>query len=174
MKHIVLFIFTIISLSTYTQQVNSQEIDSQQTSSLEADIAPAWQLKDEAGQTIKSADYAGKPLIIHFWATWCPYCKKLQPGLDRLYTQYKKDGLELISISIREDEGATPQSVLDARGLSLKTVVNGEKVAADFNVQGTPTTIFIDKKGNIIAQTQSSDPEDPRLEQVVKYLVAPP
>ena len=40
--------------------------------------------QDEAGQLVKSSDFLGKPLVIHFWATWCPYCKKLQPGLDKL------------------------------------------------------------------------------------------
>ena len=156
MKSILFVLAALVSLSTLAEE-NSK--------------APVWQLQTEQGQVVKSSDFKDKPLIIHFWATWCPYCKKLQPGLDRLYSKYQKDGLQLISISIREDEGAKPQSVLDARGLNLKTVINGEKVAEQFGVPGTPTTIFIDKKGNIIAQTQSSDPDDPRLEQVVKYLV---
>lgn len=156
MKSILIILVALVSFSTIAQE----------------DVrAPVWQLQNEQGELVKSSDFEGKPLIIHFWATWCPYCKKLQPGLDRLFNEYHKDGLELISISIREDEGAKPQSVLDARGLNLKTVVNGEKVAELFEVAGTPTTIFIDKKGNIIAQTQSSNPDDPRLEQVVKYIV---
>lgn len=156
MKSLLIILAVLFSCSTVAQE------DSK---------APTWQLQTEQGQVVKSSDFEGKPLIIHFWATWCPYCKKLQPGLDRLYKKYQKDGLELISISIREDDGAKPQSVLDARGLNLKTVINGEKVAELFEVPGTPTTIFIDKKGNIIAQTQSSDPDDPRLEQAVKYIV---
>lgn len=156
MKSILVILAALISLSAIAKEQSK---------------APSWQLQTELGQVVKSSDYDGKPLIIHFWATWCPYCKKLQPGLDRLYSKYQKEGLELISISIREDEGAKPQSVLDARGLNLKTVINGEKVAEQFSVAGTPTTIFIDKNGNIIAQTQSSDPDDPRLEKVVEFIV---
>lgn len=140
-------------------------------SAAQEDVAPQWQLQTESGETIGSADFAGKPLVIHVWATWCPFCKKLQPGLDRLYKKYKPQGLEMIAISVREDEGATPQAVLDARGYDIKTVVNGENVAELFGVAGTPTTIFIDRKGNIVAQTSSSDPDDPRLEQVFNYLV---
>lgn len=135
------------------------------------DVAPQWSLQTESGETISSADFAGKPLVIHVWATWCPFCKKLQPGLDRLYKKYKPQGLEMIAISVREDEGATPQAVLNDRGYNIKTVINGEQVAEKFGVAGTPTTIFIDRKGNIIAQTSSSDPDDPRLEQVFRYLV---
>ncbi|MFT4938551.1 MAG: cytochrome c biogenesis protein CcmG/thiol:disulfide interchange protein DsbE [Paraglaciecola sp.] len=134
--------------------------------------APQWQLYTEAGELVKSTDFAGKPLIIHFWATWCPYCKRLQPGLDRLYKKYQADGLQFIAISFREDEGATPQAVLDERGMSFSTVINGEQVARDlFAVKGTPTTIFIDRSGRIVATTQVSDPEDPRLEKIIKVLL---
>lgn len=134
--------------------------------------APQWQLSTEAGQLIKSSDFVGKPLIIHFWATWCPYCKKLQPGLDKLYKKYRSDGLQLIAISFREDEGATPQAVLDERGMSFTTVVNGDRVAKDlFAVMGTPTTIFVDQEGRIVATTRVSDPDDPRLEKIVKVML---
>lgn len=134
--------------------------------------APQWELYDETNHLFKSSDYAGKPLIIHFWATWCPYCKKLQPGLERLHEKYAEDGLQMISISFWEDEGATPQSVLNDRGLSMKTLVNGDKVAKElFHVKGTPTTFFIDAKGNIIAKTRISDPDDPRLEKVVRIIM---
>jgi thiol-disulfide isomerase/thioredoxin len=134
--------------------------------------APHWQLYNEAGQLIESTDFAGKPLIIHFWATWCPYCKKLQPGLDKLYKKYQADGLQLIAISFREDEGATPQAVLEERGMSFSTVVNGGQVAKDlFAVTGTPTTIFIDRLGRIVTTTRVSDPDDPRLEKIIKGLL---
>lgn len=135
------------------------------------EMAPAWELMTKTGERVSSTDFDGEPLVIHVWATWCPYCKKLQPGLDRLYKKYHADGLNMIALSVREDDGATPQAVLDERNLDIKTVVNGEKVAALFGVAGTPTTIFINRKGEIIAQTSSSDPDDPRLEQVFKHLV---
>lgn len=138
----------------------------------EVEQAPEWQLSTETGELVKSSDFAGKPVIIHFWATWCPYCKKLQPGLDRLYKAYADQGLQMIAISFWEDEGATPQAALDARGHSFKTVVDGDHVARQlFGVKGTPTTVFIDKKGNIIARTRISDPNDERLEKVVKLLL---
>ena len=135
------------------------------------EFAPAWELETEARERVSSKDFTGSTLVIHVWATWCPYCKKLQPGLDRLYKKYHSNGLNMIAISVREDEGATPQAVLDERNLNIKTVVNGDKVAALFGVAGTPTTIFINRKGQIVAQTSSSDPDDVRLEQAFKYLV---
>ena len=43
--------------------------------------APNWQLQTQAGKNISLAYYQGQPVILHFWATWCSYCKKLQPKL---------------------------------------------------------------------------------------------
>lgn len=133
----------------------------------------AWELSTQSGETVSWQQLHGKPLILHFWATWCPYCKKLQPGLDRLYKKYQSQGLQLVAISFREDPGALPQDVLDARGHSFQTLVNGDSVARDvYDVSGTPTTIFIKANGEILGVTRSSDPDDPRLEQAIQLMMA--
>ncbi|QHJ11319.1 Thiol-disulfide oxidoreductase ResA [Paraglaciecola mesophila] len=135
-------------------------------------MAPSWSLLDAKGNLVSSKDFAGKPLIIHFWATWCPYCKKLQPGLDRLFKKYQAQGLQMIAISLLEEEGANPQEALTARGMSFKTLVDGDSIAMEkFFVRGTPTTFFINAKGQFVVATRLSDPNDPRLEQVVKSLM---
>jgi thioredoxin-related protein len=78
----------------------------------------------------------------------------------------------MIAISLREDEGATPQKELDRRGMTFKTLIKGHEVGLNlFGVSGTPTTIFIDKTGHIISSTRISAPDDPRLEEIVKYIV---
>ena len=161
--------FKILLFALLLTNINFANANPKDAERLEA---PQWQLYNEAGQLVESTDFAGNPLIIHFWATWCPYCKKLQPGLDRLYKKYQADGLQLIAISFREDEGATPQTTLDDRGMSFSTVVNGDTVAKDlFAVKGTPTTVFIDHLGRIAATTRVSDPDDPRLEKIIKALL---
>jgi thiol-disulfide isomerase/thioredoxin len=158
--------FTLIFFTTLTFAQVAPKTD-------ELPLMPQWQLYNEEGLLVKSSDFLGKPLVIHFWATWCPYCKKLQPGLDKLYQKYQADGLQMIAVSIREDDGATPQKELDSRGMSFKTLVNGTEMARNlFNVNGTPTTVFIDKTGHIVGNTRTSDPDDPRLDKIVKYILA--
>ena len=137
--------------------------------------APIWSLMDSEGNVVSSADFDGQPLMIHFWATWCPYCKRLQPELDRLHRKYKGEGLQSVAISFREDEDADPAGTLEERGIRISTLVEGDKVAEIFGVQGTPTTVFIDRTGHIFAQTRSSDPDDDRLElAVLKILESRP
>lgn len=132
---------------------------------------PKWELKTESGEIIKSDDLLGKPLVLHFWATWCPYCKKLLPGLERLHVLYGDQGLQSYAISFNEDEGADPQAVLKSRGITFPTLVNGDYVARKlFHVQGTPTTFFINADGSVLVSTRSSNPKDPHLEKAVKKL----
>lgn len=147
-------ILSVMSLSLYAEQA-----------------IPDWTLKDAQGQDVSLSDYSGKPLILHFWASWCPYCKKLQPGLERLYQQYHADGLEVLGINWREDRGVQPQKVLQNRGITFKTLIEGDAVAKQYGVVGTPTTFYINKHGRVIWLSNDSDPDDPRLQEVVKRML---
>lgn len=135
-----------------------------------SELAKPWQLKTQSGELISSAQYKNKPIILHFWATWCPYCKKLQPTLVELQKKYQAQGVELISISFNEDEGVMPQDEIYSRGYSFLTAVMGEEVAKNYGVRGTPTTFFINRKNEIIFKTSSSNKADPRLELALKEI----
>jgi thiol-disulfide isomerase/thioredoxin len=135
------------------------------------DNAPNWTLKTQAGNSISLADYQGKPVILHFWATWCPYCKKLQPKLVELEEKYKKSGVEIVAISFNEDDGAHPQDSIKQRGYKFITAVQGDKVAKQYGVKGTPTTFFINRSGKVIFKSLSSNVADPRLELAIKEII---
>ncbi len=135
------------------------------------ETAKPWQLKTQNGDVISLAQYKDKPVILHFWATWCPYCKKLQPSLVALQKKYQAEGVELISISFNEDEGALPQDEINSRGYSFLTAVMGEEVAKLYGVQGTPTTFFINRQNEIIWRTSNSDKTDPRFNLALKEII---
>lgn len=132
---------------------------------------PSWEITTQDGGKISSDSLGNKPYILHFWATWCPYCKKLQPGLEALYQKYQTQGIELIGISYNEDPETYPQTVLEKRGHSFVTGVEGEDVAQLLDVPGTPTTFFVFGDGRVLAKTRISDPNDERLEKAVLMLL---
>ena len=134
-------------------------------------IAPSWQLLSQNGENITLEQYKNKPVILHFWATWCPYCKKLQPKLVALQKQYQDSGVEIVSVSFNEEDDAKPQDEIHARGYDFITAVHGEQVAALYQVKGTPTTFFINRSGQVIFRTSSSDINDPRLELAVQEII---
>jgi thiol-disulfide isomerase/thioredoxin len=136
-----------------------------------APTAPAWQLKTQSGEAISSTQFQGQAIILHFWATWCPYCKKLQPKLVELEKQYQDQGVKIVAISFNEDEGVLPQDEIASRGYNFITAVNGDEVAMRYGVKGTPTTFFINKNNQVIFKSTSSDITDPRLELATKEIV---
>ncbi|MFB0981055.1 MAG: TlpA disulfide reductase family protein [Alteromonadaceae bacterium] len=158
----VLSLFIILSsLYTFNAQANNDK----------GAIAENWTLETQMGQSISLADYQGKPVILHFWATWCPYCKKLQPKLVELQEKYKSTGIEIVAISFNEDEGVNPQNSITERGYKFITAVKGDKVAQQFGVKGTPTTFFINRSNEVIFKSTSANIEDPRLELAVQEII---
>jgi cytochrome c biogenesis protein CcmG/thiol:disulfide interchange protein DsbE len=153
-------LFVLVTLfSTLSLSANANE------------TAKPWTLKTQNGDVISLAQYKNKPIILHFWATWCPYCKKIQPTLVALQKKYQTQGVELISISFNEDEGALPQDDIKRRGYSFITAVKGEAVAKLYGVEGTPTTFFINRKNEIVFKTNSSNKSDPRFEVALQEII---
>jgi cytochrome c biogenesis protein CcmG/thiol:disulfide interchange protein DsbE len=162
-------VWSIVSVFVLLSFISLRTADA--VAKVDLPIAPNFELTRADGQLFNLHDYAGKPVIVHFWATWCPYCKKLQPGLEKLRLKYQHTDLQMIGISFNEDDGANPgQSLLD-RGVEMKTLVMGDDVAKRYGVRGTPTTVFIDRSGHIAWVTNTSNPDDPNLDKAVQLLL---
>ncbi|WP_235839612.1 TlpA disulfide reductase family protein [Cognaticolwellia mytili] len=163
-KRIAALLLMVLSLFSFSALADES------TETVTAPTAPAWQLKTQSGSDISLSKFQGQAVILHFWATWCPYCKKLQPKLVELEKKYKDKGVKIVAISFNEDEGALPQDELASRGYSFITAVNGDEVAMRYGVKGTPTTFFINKNNQVIFKSTSSDISDPRLELATKEI----
>ena len=65
------------------------------------DPPPPFSLQDTDGRTVTApGDFAGNTVVVHFWADWCPYCLEEMPVLDKLYRQYKKQGLRVYAVNV--------------------------------------------------------------------------
>ncbi|HCH70454.1 MAG TPA: TlpA family protein disulfide reductase [Colwellia sp.] len=118
---------------------------------------------------ISLSDYQGKPVILHFWATWCPYFKKLQPKLVELEKKYQRSGIKIVAISF--NDGATPQDEINKRGYNFITTIKGELVADQYGVRGTPTSFFINRQGEAIYKSTSSDVKNPKLALAMQEII---
>ncbi|AZV60016.1 TlpA disulfide reductase family protein [Peribacillus frigoritolerans] len=112
--------------------------------------APNFSLKTLDGKQVELSDYEGKKVMLNFWATWCPPCKKEMPDMEK-YTQQAGDDVVVLAVNIDpendvqafvEDNGITFTIPLDSR--SAKNPVNER-----YKILSIPTTYFIDKKGII-------------------------
>jgi cytochrome c biogenesis protein CcmG, thiol:disulfide interchange protein DsbE len=161
MKILVVAVFTFISILLPLNSSYAADLQ----------VVPNWQLKTQNGKNISLEELKGKPVILHFWATWCPYCKKLQPKLVEMQNKYEQEGVVIVGISFNEDEGARPQDEITARGYTFTTAVNGGKVAELYGVRGTPTTFYLNKKRELIYRSSNSDINDPKIELALQQMI---
>lgn len=132
-------------------QENKQGADTQQSfSNSELNLAPDFTLPKLGGGTITLSEYRGKkPVVLDFWASWCPNCRRDMPKLNRFYEKYK-DQFEVIGINLRENESTVRQFV-NSRGLSFPIVFDpSNQTARAYGIQYTNTHFLIDKDGNLI------------------------
>jgi len=116
------------------------------------------------GKLWRLADQGDRPKLIMFWATWCPYCKKIFPTVQEIHETYEPE-LAVAAISIR-DKGDV-QAYVDQRGLTMDILINGDEVGNLYQVPGTPAILLLDAKNNIVFGTLDSNPENPELRNAV-------
>jgi len=113
----------------------------------EDDIASNWTLRTPDGVSVELAERSQeRPQIILFWATWCPYCKALMPHLQSIRLEYG-DALGLLAVSIRAD--GNPEEFIANAGYDFTLLLDGDAVADEYQIVGTPSVIIVDTKRNI-------------------------
>lgn len=102
------------------------------------------------GGTLSLAEYRGKkPIILDFFATWCPNCRRNTPHLNELYKKYK-DQVEIIGVNLHEDPGVVRQFA-DSYNLTFPVALDEtSSVANQFGVRYTNTHVFIDLNGAVL------------------------
>lgn len=126
-----------------------------------------WLLKNTEDAEVRLSDYQGKPVILVFWATWCPYCKKLLPGIAKLHEKYQAKGLTVFAVNIKEDW--QPKTYWRNHDYKFDALLNGDDVAELYNVQGTPAVVFIAPDGKVLKSAYFSDPNHASLEQFAQF-----
>ncbi len=112
--------------------------------------APDFVLKDLEGKDVKLSDFKGKVMILDFWATWCPPCRKEIPHFKELYDKYKAQGLEIIGVALDQEGVSIVKPFAESNKINYICLIGNEKVVQDYGgIRGIPTTFVIDKNGNI-------------------------
>jgi thiol-disulfide isomerase/thioredoxin len=120
-------------------------------SSIASSPAPAWKLKDLDGKLVKSSDFLGKVVILDFWATWCAPCKVEIPGFIALQKQYGEQGLVVIGVSL-DNEPAVVRRFMADFGMNYRVVLGDLMLLQAFGGTAIPTTVIIDRAGDIAAR----------------------
>ena len=136
--------------------------------------APDWKLRAVDGRDVSAADFAGKVLVIDFWATWCPPCRAEIPGFVELQKKYEKDGLVIVGISVDQGGVELVKKFIAQNKINYSIVMADDKVADTFGgIEGIPTTFVIDRTGKIqLKEVGFVEPAE--FEKRIKPLLAAP
>ncbi len=109
-------------------------------------------LLDLQGKPWHLRDLKGKVILVNFWATWCPPCRKEMPDLQALYDKYKDQGFVVLSIS--DEDAAKVSPFISERKITYPVLLDpGRKVNDAFIVEGIPKSFVYDRQGKMVAQS---------------------
>jgi len=112
-------------------------------------LAPDFMTNTLAGQQIKLSDYAGKQVMLNFWATWCPPCQAEMPDMERLYQEHD---IEILAVNITSTEASLEDvsQFVNDNELTFKIPIDLDANISDlYFIQSIPTTFMIDSSGKI-------------------------
>ena len=133
-------------------------------------MAPDFVMQDQDGKDVRLADHRGKVVVLDFWATWCPPCRKEIPGFVNLHNNYQAKGVEVVGVSL--DRSWAPVKPFMQEYRINYTIVLGDQQLTEMygGFTGIPTTFVIDRNGVIRDKHTGYMPES-TFEEAVKLLL---
>ena len=132
-------------------------------------VAPGFTLLDMTGRSVSLADFKGKVVILDFWATWCPPCKREIPDFIKLQSEYGSKGVQIVGIAL--DQPNKVKAFVKDNGMNYPLLLGTNEVAASYGgVEAIPTTFVIDKSGKIVAKYEGLRPKETFESQIKKLL----
>jgi thiol-disulfide isomerase/thioredoxin len=113
-----------------------------------AKAAPDVQLTMRDGKKVMLSQLRGQVVMINFWATWCGPCRKEMPLLDAMYRKYKAMGFTLVGVNVEPDSKEAQAYLRDVPVSFPIAFDNDSKLTKVFDVQGMPSSVIIDRRGN--------------------------
>jgi peroxiredoxin len=114
-----------------------------------ANAAPDFTLPSSTGENVRLAEQRGQVVMLNFWASWCGPCRQEMPLLDAMFQRYSSAGFVLYGVNVEEDN-TDAIKLIKQLGVSFPILYDAESKASSlYQVDAMPTTVLIDKKGQI-------------------------
>ncbi|MBC7349266.1 MAG: TlpA family protein disulfide reductase [Candidatus Aminicenantes bacterium] len=115
-----------------------------------AEAAPDFRVTSLEGQELSLDSFKGKIILVNFWATWCPPCRAEIPDFIEAYSELKDRGLVMLGFSVDDLPAADLKAFVNKAGMNYPVALVGQEIVAAFKPgQYIPTSIFIDKNGQL-------------------------
>jgi peroxiredoxin len=112
--------------------------------------APDLEVTDIDGKKHKLSDYRGKPVLLNFWATWCPPCRAELPSMNRAWAKVKADGIIMLAANVGEPKKRVEYFLKD-NSIDFKVLLDEKtEFAPEWHVNGMPTTFIVNPDGLVV------------------------
>ena len=148
-----IFFFCFSIFSSISQTNEDVPLNNMAINEIPKPISPLI-FEDFSGNEVNLNQYNGKLVIINFWATWCPPCKKEMPSLDRLYQDSNFKNLQIFAVNMDQSNTLkTKKFFTDLNIQKLEIFFDPDlNFVKEFKLRGMPTTVLINKKGEEFAR----------------------
>lgn len=137
----------------------------------EQPVAPSFDLSGPGGERYNLNDMRGKPIIVNFWATWCPPCRAEMPSMQRAWEQVKDEDILVLAINVGEDADTIGQFTKQVKMEFPLPMDLDSKVTQRWPMNGLPTTFVVDPEGRLVYRAQGErEWDDPALLDLVRGL----
>lgn len=146
---LLLLLFASLALAGCSEQQDEQP---RATSGVgKGQQAPDFTLSDMQGKKVSLADFRGKVVLINFWASWCPPCRKEMPSMERLYRQYQQQGLVILAVNVEKNGAQAVQRFLQQTPYSFPILLDTDaEVQNRYKVFRFPESFIIDRNGKVV------------------------
>jgi len=114
-------------------------------------LSPDFELKTLEGETVKLSSLRGQAVLVNLWATWCPPCRAEMPAIEKVYNEYKDQGLVVLAVNMTyQDSFSDIAPFLDKYGLTFPVLLDeSSEVGTAYQLRSLPSSFFIDRAGII-------------------------
>jgi thiol-disulfide isomerase/thioredoxin len=149
----------------------SGQVSAAATAQISGRKAPGFALLDIAGKSVNFSQYDGKVVLVDFWATWCPPCRRSIPDLSELHGKYSNRGFEVVGISLDQASAEKVAQFAEQMKIPYTVVMGNMQVAADWNIgSAIPIAFLVDRKGEIVDRLIGYQDKSVLEEKIQKFL----
>lgn len=136
----------------YQPQEKSASSSPQSSQSLK-NAAPDFTVQDENGNRVSLSDFKGKPVVLNFWASWCPPCRAEMPDYEKAYRQYGSKGIVFLMVNLTDgsrETVSTAKQFLKEEHYTFPAYFDTKFSASDaYSISGIPDSVFINRSGAV-------------------------